>query len=148
MRISAKTLSVWSLTIGVLLALLPISSSLAQSGGRNADSGIPEYSGAPNADSPQLIDDATLQHTAKAFVKVAQIAKSEEHVLNNAGDDAVKMKAAEQAESEKVAAVKAEGLQPQQYNQVLQLVQTDSNLQQKFLSYVKGGAATSARSTL
>ena len=35
-----------------------------------------------------------------------------------------------------MAAVKAEGLQPQQYNQVIQLVQADKSVQQKFLSYV------------
>lgn len=148
MRLSIKTLSAWSITIGVLLVLSPVSSSMAQSGARNADEGIPEYSGAANATNPQLIDDATLQHTAKAFVKVAQIAKSEEHVLDSAGDDTAKMKAAKQAESDKVAAVKAEGLQPQQYNQVLQLVQTDGNLQQKFLSYVNGNAASAPRHTL
>jgi hypothetical protein len=35
-----------------------------------------------------------------------------------------------------MAAVKAEGLQPQQYNQVIQLAQVDKAFQQKFLSYV------------
>jgi hypothetical protein len=33
--------------------------------------------------------------------------------------------------------VKAEGLEPEQYNQVLQLVQADPNLKEKFLSYVQ-----------
>ena len=50
---------------------------------------------------------------------------------------------AEQVESRKLAAVKSEGLQPQQYNQVIQLVQADAHLRQKFLSYadrVKSGA--------
>jgi len=130
------------------LLTLPISSSMAQSDGRNADPAVPEYSGAPGATTPQLIDDATLQHTAKAFVKVAQIVKSEQSTLNGAADDAAKMKAAQQAETQKVAAVKAEGLQPQQYNQVLQLVQTDSNLQQKFLSYINVGKAGSPTDTL
>jgi hypothetical protein len=143
MRLSIKTLSVWSITIGVLLVLLPTPSSMAQSGARNADQSIPEYSGAPNAASPQLIDDATLQHTANAFVKVKQIAQTEKRVVDSAGDDAAKIKATQQAESDKLAAVKAEGLQPQQYNQVLQLVQTDNNLQEKFLSYLKAGSAKS-----
>jgi uncharacterized protein DUF4168 len=58
------------------------------------------------------------------------------------------MKAAQQAESEKLAAVKAEGLQPQQYNQVLQLVQTDTNLQEKFLSFVKGSRPSPPNRTL
>ena len=35
-----------------------------------------------------------------------------------------------------MAAVKAEGLQPQQYNQVIQLARVDKAFEQKFLSYV------------
>ena len=146
MSLSIKNAVTWILAIAVLL-MLPISSS-AQSSGHNAEPDIPEYSGAPGADAPQLIDDATLQHTAKAFLKVTQIVKTEQRVLNNAADDSAKMRAAQQAESAKVAAVKAEGLQPQQYNQVLQLVQTDSNLQQKFFSYVGGGAYNPPTNTL
>lgn len=41
-----------------------------------------------------------------------------------------------QAESRKMAVVRAEGLQPQQYNQVLQLGRLDKTFEQKFLSYV------------
>jgi hypothetical protein len=147
MRISTRTLAAWGVTFAVLL-MLPISSSRAQSAGKDDAAGIPEYSGAPGAANPQLIDDATLQHTAKAFVKVTKITQTEQRVLNSAGDEAAKMKAAKQAESDKLAAVKAEGLQPQQYNQVLQLVQTDTNLQQKFLSFVKGGGAGAPSQTL
>jgi hypothetical protein len=146
MRLSIKTTSAFTVAIAVLLAL-PISSSMAQSAGKHADPNIPEYSGSPGGADPQLIDDATLQHTAKAFVKVTQIVKTEQSVLNRAASDTAKMQAAQQAESEKVAAVKAEGLQPQQYNQVLQLVQTDSNLQEKFLSYL-GGSAGAPTNTL
>ncbi len=124
--------------------MLPLSPTRAQSSGRSGDAGIPEYSAPPpDAATPQLIDDATLQHTANAFVKVKQIAQTEKRVVDSAGDDSAKIKATQQAESDKLAAVKAEGLQPQQYNQVLQLVQTDTNLQQKFLSYLKAGSAQS-----
>jgi hypothetical protein len=35
-----------------------------------------------------------------------------------------------------MAAVKSEGLQPQQYNQVIQLARADKSFEQKFLSYV------------
>ena len=62
--------------------------------------------------------------------------------MSSQGDEDAKKQAAAQAESDKLAAVKAEGLQPQQYNQVLQVVQNDNNLQQKFLSYVKSSGAS------
>jgi hypothetical protein len=47
------------------------------------------------------------------------------------------------AQSEKLAAVRNEGLDPQQYNQVIQMVQNDPGLQQKFANYVNqnGGDA-------
>ena len=56
--------------------------------------------------------------------------------VSNAPDDAKKEQIAKQAQSKEMAAVKAEGLQPEQYNTVIQLAQSDNAFQQKFLSYV------------
>jgi len=128
---SIKAIAIGAFAVALLL-MLPVGSSIAQSAG--ADSGS---SGGASLSNQQPIDDATLQHTAKAFVKVTQIAQTQKQMMTGQGDDNAKMNAAKQAESEKVAAVKSEGLQPQQYNQVLQVVQNDTNLQHKFLSYVK-----------
>jgi hypothetical protein len=75
------------------------------------------------------IDDTTLQKAAKAYVKVKQIVHQEKQA--NAAEPP---QASDQ--SQKMAAVKAEGLDPQQYNQVLQTVQNDAQLQQKFAGYV------------
>jgi hypothetical protein len=127
----------YAIAIAALLTL-PISSALAQSE-RAADSAA---SGSA-ASQTQPIDDATLQHAAKAFVKVTKIAENEKSTMSTASDEASKKQAAEQAESDKLAAVKSEGLQPQQYNQVLQVVQNDNNLQQKFFSYAKSGESES-----
>jgi hypothetical protein len=101
------------------------------------EQGAPGYSGGPGAASPQTIDDATLKHAAAAYVKVRDITLKTRQVLNKTNDEAKKHQIMEQAESEKVAAVKTEGMQPQQYNQVIMLVQADNQLQQKFLSYVR-----------
>lgn len=136
---SIRAMAVCGLTIA--LSTLPISSSMAESGGREAEPrGAVEYSGAPNTANP--IDDATLEHAAKAFVKVTKIEQSEDRVFNSAGTDTAKLMVARQAESDKLAAVRAEGLQPQQYDQVLQVVRADSNLQQKFSSYIRRGASS------
>jgi hypothetical protein len=59
-----------------------------------------------------------------------------QQALNNVDDDAQKQQIVEQAESKKLAAVKSKGLQPQQYNQVIQLARADKSFEQKFLSYV------------
>jgi hypothetical protein len=77
-----------------------------------------------------------VKQTAKAYVKVRQIVQKAQQAISNSSDDAQKQQIAEQAESEKVTAVKAEGVQPQQFNQVMQLARVDKAFQQKFLSYV------------
>jgi hypothetical protein len=59
-----------------------------------------------------------------------------EQDLNKTTDNAQQQEIAKLAESRKMAAVKAEGLQPQQYNQVIQLARVDKAFEQKFLSYV------------
>jgi hypothetical protein len=82
------------------------------------------------------IDDATLKQTAKAYVKVQQIVQDANQDLNKTNDKAQQQEIVNQAESKKIAAVKAEGLQPQQYNQVIQLARNDKAFEQKFLSYV------------
>jgi hypothetical protein len=67
---------------------------------------------------------------------VRKIVQTAQQALNNVDDDAQKQQIAEQAESKKLAAVKSEGLQPQQYNQVIQLARADKSFEQQFLSYV------------
>src|SRR6202022_2664590 len=94
----------------------------------------PSLSVAPFA--PEPCDDATLKQTAKAYVKVRQIVQKAELDLNNTTDHAQQQQIAKHAESRKMAAVKAEGLQPQQYNQVIQLARVDKAFKQKFLSSV------------
>jgi hypothetical protein len=70
------------------------------------------------------------------YLKVQKIFKEAYQYINKTNDNAQQQEIAKQAESRKMAAVKAEGLQPQQYNQVIQLARTDKAFEQKFLSYV------------
>jgi Spy/CpxP family protein refolding chaperone len=116
-----------------LTFLISSTAALGQEG--KAVQSKPSYSGASGAVNP-TIDNASLKRTAKAFVKVRQIVQNARQALNNTNDDAQKRQITAQAESDKIDAVKAEGLQPQQYNQVIELAQADKALRQKFLSYV------------
>jgi uncharacterized protein DUF4168 len=133
MKFLSNTFPVYAAILGLFLTLL-ISSGVALGQEGNAGQSNPGYSGASGA---VRIDDATLKQTAKAYVKVRQIAQKEQQALNGANDDGQKQTITAQAESDKIDAVKAEGLQPQQYNQVIELAQADKTLQEKFLSYVK-----------
>ena len=87
--------------------------------------------------APSRVDDVTLKRAAAAYVKVRDITVKAEQEINSTDDTAKKEQLADESESEKLAAVKAEGMEPQQYNNVIMLVKDDSTLQQKFLSYVQ-----------
>jgi hypothetical protein len=114
----------------------PIPGVFAQSSSSMGDSGsaasAPVAEGAQPAPAAQL-DDATLQKAAKAYVKVKQIVHQTKQA-ESAGNGAQADQSA--AQSEKIAAVKNAGLDPQQYDQVIQMVQNDPGLQQKFVNYV------------
>ena len=95
--------------------------------------------GAASASAPAQggqIDDSTLQKAAKAYVKVKQIVHQSKQA-----DSAASAQPATQ--SDKLNAVRDQGLDPQQYNQFIQMVQNDPQLQQKFANYVNqnGGDA-------
>jgi hypothetical protein len=125
----ALTSKVFASSALALFIAFPISGVLAQESGAPADS-------APSASAPAQSgqpDDATLQKAAKAYVKVKQIVHQTKQT--EAADSAAQPAPAS-ADSEKLAAVKNEGLDPQQYNQIIQMVQNDPGLQQKFAGYV------------
>jgi Domain of unknown function (DUF4168) len=130
--------AVYAATVALtLMLLISIRSASAQEGSAghpdSKDIGV----------SSATVDDTTLKETAKAYVKVRAIVQTAQQAIDGTNDNAAKQHIAEQVESRKLAAVKSEGLQPQQYNQVLYLVKADKQLQQKFLSYanqVKNGA--------
>jgi uncharacterized protein DUF4168 len=87
--------------------------------------------------APSKVDDATLKRAAAAYVKVRDITVKAEQEINSTDDTAKKQQLMNESESEKLAAVKAQGMQPEQYNNVIMLVKDDNGLQQKFLSYVQ-----------
>jgi hypothetical protein len=84
----------------------------------------------------QNVDDTTLQHVAHAYVAVRHIANDTQERLARTQDNSERQQIASQAEAQKLSVVKQEGIDPQRYNKVLQMVQNDPDLQQKFLSYV------------
>src|SRR5882757_6274413 len=124
------TRKVFAASALALFVASPISSVFAESSSSMGDSGSTASSSAQGA--PVNLDDATLQKAAKAYVKVKQIVHQEKQA-NPSGSSAAPQ-ASDQ--SEKMAAVKNAGLDPQQYNQVIQMVQNDPQLQQKFATYV------------
>ena len=124
------TRKVFAASALALFVASPISSVFAESSSSMGDSG--SSASAPAQGAPVNLDDATLQKAAKAYVKVKQIVHQEKQA--NPSGNGAQPQASDQ--SEKIAAVKNAGLDPQQYNQVIQIVQNDPQLQQKFATYV------------
>jgi len=93
----------------------------------------PGYSAGKN---PQTVDDATLKRAAAAYVKVQHITLETRRILSNTNDANKQHQIIRQAELKEIAAVKRQGMQPQEYNQVILLVRNNDQLQRKFLSYV------------
>ena len=129
MTLTRKVFAAGALTV---FAAFPISGAFAQSATSMGDSGS---SASAPAQSGQ-VDDATLQKAAKAYVKVKQIVHQDKTA--NSGANAQPAN-----QSDKLNAVRDQGLNPQQYNQIIQMVQNDPQLQQKFATYVNqnGGDA-------
>jgi hypothetical protein len=135
MRCSSITSAMFaSAFVLALTCVIPRHVALAQ--GAPPDQANPGYSEAPPTINPNTVDEATLKRTANAYVKVKQIVQKRERALNSTDDQAKRQQITEQAEVKEKAAVTAEGLQPQRYNQVIQLAEADPAFQQKFLSYV------------
>ncbi|MGC1676291.1 MAG: DUF4168 domain-containing protein [Candidatus Binataceae bacterium] len=126
MTLSRKILArIGAGSLAMLLAM-PISSVMAQS----APAGDSGYStSSPSASG--AVDDATLKKAAQAYVKVKKIVHNEKQSANdpNAGNP-------QHEASQKLDAVRSTGLQPDQYNHVIQIVENDPGLMQKFQTYV------------
>jgi len=118
------------LGVAVAFAVLPrVAMSQGTTPGYSSDA-------AAGASTSQRVDDATLQRVAKAYVAVRHITDDTRTRIARTQDNAEQRQIASQAEAQKLSIVKQEGIDPQQYNKVLMMVQNDPGLQQKFLSYV------------
>jgi len=129
------TAAIYATIFGMTLALP--SFAMATMKESPAHSATAQYAQADMPPNPHNVDDATLKRTAAAYVKVRDISVKAEQAINSTDDTARKQQLAAESESAKVAAVKEEGMEPQQYNNVIQMVKADNGLQQKFLSYVQ-----------
>lgn len=138
MSLNRNVLAAGALAVFVAFPIPGIAQSSSSMNDSGSAASAPPAGGAPSAESAQpapaaQVDDATLQKAAKAYVKVKQIVhqtKQAQSASNGAPPDQTA------AQSEKIAAVKNAGLDPQQYDQVIQMVQNDPGLQQKFVTYV------------
>lgn len=134
MKFEQRAIAVSAAILGLTFAL-PSLGMATMNGGSERSALV--YAQASTVPNPRSVDDATLKRTAAAYVKVRDISTKAEQEINSTNDTARKQQLMAESESAKVAAVKEEGMEPQQYNNVILLVRDDTSLQQKFLAYVK-----------
>jgi hypothetical protein len=113
---------------------LPSLGNSAMNQNSASDSSYTQASSAANSGS---VDDATLKRTAAAYVKLRDISIKAEQAINRTDDTARKQQLMAESDSAKVEAMEQEGMEPQQYNNIISLLSDNSGLQQKFQSYVK-----------
>jgi hypothetical protein len=113
---------------------LPSLGNSAMNQNSASDSSHTQASSAANSGS---VDDATLKRTAAAYVKLRDISIKAEQAINRTDDTARKQQLMAESDSAKVEAMEDEGMEPQQYNNIISLLSDNSGLQQKFQSYVK-----------
>ncbi len=118
----------------IVIGALTVIPALAQTDEKSPTNGS-TYS-EPNNPSSR-VDDRILKKVARAFVKVREIAQKESGGMTGSEQNgATDQQVVERAESEKVEAVKAEGLKPQEYNQIMTMVENDKDLKARLMSYV------------
>ena len=127
-----RRVSAYIVGLGAAFALVVLPGvGRSQSANPGASRGV-----AAGSASDQKVDDATLQHVAHAYVAVRHITNDTRERLARTQDNSERQQISSQAEAQKLSVVKQEGIDPQRYNKVLQMVQNDQDLQQKFMSYV------------
>ena len=127
-----RRVSAYIVGLGAAFALVVLPGvARSQSASEGASSGA-----AASTASDQKVDDATLQHVAHAYVAVRHITNDTRERLARTQDNSERQQISSQAEAQKLSVVKQEGIDPQRYNKVLQMVQNDPDLQQKFMSFV------------
>jgi hypothetical protein len=134
MKFEKRAIALCATMLGVSLAIPSLGAAAMNGNSRQSPTRYAENS---DMGSPRNVDDATLKRAAAAYVKVTDISAKTRQAINSTDDAAKKQQLAADSESAKLAAVKEEGMEPQQYNNVIQLVKADTTLQQKFLSYVQ-----------
>jgi hypothetical protein len=133
MRLEQSAIALCATVLGMTLAS-PLSAMAATNKDNTQSASFYAQVSTPN---PREVDDATLKRAAAAYIKVRDISDKAQQAINATDDTARKQQLMAESESAKVAVVKEEGMEPQRYNDVIQMVRDDNSLQQKFLTYVQ-----------
>jgi hypothetical protein len=80
------------------------------------------------------ISEKQLDKTAHAYLEITKIGEGFRQEMQNAVDESERREVQQQANREMTEAVKQEGLEVQEYNQIIQKIQTDNELMKNFMA--------------
>jgi RecA/RadA recombinase len=80
------------------------------------------------------ISDTQLDKAAHAYLEITKLGESFRQEMQTAGDESERHELQQQANREMTGAVQQEGLEVQEYNQIIQRIQTDNDLMKNFMA--------------
>lgn len=102
-----------------------------------ADPVAPEHQEAAPGHAGETLDPATKENFIAAYSDVLQVQNKYSQKLQTASDEQQARKLQEQAQQEMLQAVQANGMTPEEYNQVIRKVSTNPELQAEIEAEVK-----------
>jgi Domain of unknown function (DUF4168) len=91
---------------------------------------------ATTSSGSQTISAVVLQHAARAYIVVRDVTFDTDQQLARTTDESQQKEIVARAEAKTLDAIREEGLEPQEYDMIVTLVNSEPDLHKKFLGYV------------
>jgi hypothetical protein len=124
-------------------ALFAVPQVRAQSVMRNSEDARSSSPGSSKA-ATSSVDDATLKKVARAFPRIRQINLKIQEKLKETRGTQEQREVLDQAHSQETAIARQEGIDPDQYNEIMREVDNDPNVKAKFAFYLRQAADPSS----
>jgi|GraSoi2013_115cm_1033766.scaffolds.fasta_scaffold03258_2 TolA-binding protein len=135
-----------SITITIcfaLTALFAVPQVSAQSVMRNSEDARSSSPGSSKAETSS-VDDTTLKKAARAFPRIRQINLKVQEKLKETSGTQEQREVLDQAHNQETAITRQEGIDPDQYNEIMRKVDSDPSVKAKFAFYLRQAADPSS----
>jgi hypothetical protein len=127
---------IWILSICLVAFGLALALSMLLSFADSQNKQISETDSATTSSGSQTINALALQHAARAYVAVRDITVDVDQQLARTTNESEQKEIVTRAEAKTLDAIREEGLEPEEYDMIVTLVNSEPELHKKFLGYV------------
>lgn len=92
---------------------------------------------ATTSSGSQIVNAVVLQHAARAYVVVRDVTFDTDQQLARTTDESQQKEIVARAEAKTLDAIREEGFEPEEYDMIVTLVDSEPSLHKKFLGYVQ-----------